>query len=144
MINELSLRPLQPTFAHSPNFTLLFHTSFDFPLPRFNHHHILFKVYHIICCSWLFRVRHPFFFVQRRMRFLILGRWLGLKTKYHNKSRNRRPWYPRMTLNFNIYNLGEQNAQYVKGLNPGVIDRPGASGPECTFLHRTFLFETKS
>ena len=54
------------------------------------------------------------------------------------------PWYPRMTLNFNIYNLGEQNAQYVKGLNPGVIDRPGASGPECTFLHRTILFETKS
>ena len=49
-----------------------------------------------------------------------------------------------MTLNVNIYNLDEQNAQYVKGLNPGVIDRPGANGPECTFLHRTFLFETKS
>ena len=26
-----------------------------------------------------------------------------------------------MTLNVTIYNLGEQNAQYVKGLNPGVI-----------------------
>ena len=37
-----------------------------------------------------------------------------------------------MTLNVNIYNLDEQNAQYVKGLNPGVrqiaeFDRPGAS-----------------
>ena len=36
---------------------MLFHASFDFPLPRFNHHHILLKVYHITCCSWLFRVR---------------------------------------------------------------------------------------
>ena len=26
-----------------------------------------------------------------------------------------------MTLNVNIYNLDEQNAQNVKGLNPGVI-----------------------
>ena len=26
-----------------------------------------------------------------------------------------------MTLNVNIYNLDEQNAQHVKGLNPGVI-----------------------
>ena len=59
------------------------------------------------------------------MRFLILGRWLGLKkklkTKYHKKSRNRRSWYARMTLNVNIYNLDEQNAQYVKDLNPVVI-----------------------
>ena len=63
MIRELSLRPFQPTFAHSPNFTVLFHASFDFPLPRFNHHHILLKVYHITCCSWLFRVRpSPLFF----------------------------------------------------------------------------------
>ena len=30
-----------------------------------------------------------------------------------------------MTLNVNIYNLNEQNAQYVKGLNPGVISIGG-------------------
>ena len=42
---------------------MLFHASFDFPLPRFNHHHILLRVYHITCCSWLFRVRpSPLFF----------------------------------------------------------------------------------
>ena len=82
----------------------------------------------------------PFFFRLASNAFPDLGRWLGLKkklkTKYHKKFRNRRPWYPRMTLNVNIYNLDERNAQYVKGLNPGVIDRPGASGPESTFLHR--------
>ena len=64
------------------------------------------------------------------MRFLILGRWLGLKkkklkTKYHKKSRNRRSWYARMTLNVNIYNLDEQNTQYVKDLNPRVISIVG-------------------
>ena len=42
-------------------------------------------------------------FVYRRMRFLILGRSIGLKKKKpkkinHKKSRYRRPWYPRMTL----------------------------------------------
>ena len=48
-----------------------------------------------------------FFFVQRRMRFLIFGRSVGLKKKlkqkHHKKSRNRRPWHPKMTLKVNIY-----------------------------------------
>ena len=51
----------------------------------------------------------PFFFVQRRMRFLILGRSVELKkkpTKNQERSRNRRPWYPRMTLKVNIYMFG--------------------------------------
>ena len=37
------------------------------------------------------------------MHFLILGRSVGLKKKNHKKSRNRRPWYPTMTLKVNIY-----------------------------------------
>ena len=43
------------------------------------------------------------------MRFLILGWSVGLKKKpkkNHKKSRNRRPWYPRMTLKVNIYIFG--------------------------------------
>ena len=37
---------------------LIFHCIF-----RFNHHHILLKVYNITCCSWLFRGRpSPLFF----------------------------------------------------------------------------------
>ena len=48
-----------------------------------------------------------FFFVQRRMRFLMLGRSVGLEKKFvkknHKKSRNRRPWYPRITLKVNIH-----------------------------------------
>ena len=41
------------------------------------------------------------------MRFLIFGRLVGLKKKLkqknHKKSRNRRPWHPKMTLKVNIY-----------------------------------------
>ena len=48
-----------------------------------------------------------FFFVQRRMRFLMLGRSVGLEKQFpkknHKKSRNRRPWYPRITLKVNIH-----------------------------------------
>ena len=48
-----------------------------------------------------------FFFVQRRLRFLMLGRSVGLEKKFlkknHKKSRNRRPWYPRITLKVNIH-----------------------------------------
>ena len=41
------------------------------------------------------------------MRFLILGQSVGLqKKKNHTKSRNRRPWYPRMTLKVNIHIFG--------------------------------------
>ena len=47
------------------------------------------------------------------MRFLILGLSEGLKKntlkkkkKNHQKSRNRRPWYPGMTLKVNIYIFG--------------------------------------
>ena len=45
------------------------------------------------------------------MRFLILGRSVGLKKKnkqkkIHKKSQNRRPWYPRTTLNVNIHIFG--------------------------------------
>ena len=44
------------------------------------------------------------------MRFLILGRSVGLKKKKtkrnHKKSRNRRPWYPRTTLKVNIHIFG--------------------------------------
>ena len=45
------------------------------------------------------------------MRFLMLGRLVGLKKKdlqkkNHKKSRNRRPWYPRMTLKVNIHIFG--------------------------------------
>ena len=60
----------------------------------------------IICPSG-----HPlFFFVYRRMRFLILGRSVGLNKKKpkknHKKFRNSRPWYPRTTLKINIHILG--------------------------------------
>ena len=53
----------------------------------------------------------PLFFVQRRMRFLILGRSVGLKkktekTKSLKKSWNRRPWYPSMTLKVYIHIFG--------------------------------------
>ena len=53
----------------------------------------------------------PFFSVQRRMRFLMLGRSVGLKKKKkpkknHKKSPNRRSWYPGMTLKVNIYIFG--------------------------------------
>ena len=51
-----------------------------------------------------------FSFVYRRMRFLILGRSVGLKKKpkkkNHKKSRNSRPWYPRTTLKVNIRIFG--------------------------------------
>ena len=51
-----------------------------------------------------------FSFAYRRMRFLILGRSVGLKKKKtkrnHKKSRNRRPWYPRTTLKVNIHIFG--------------------------------------
>ena len=54
--------------------------------------------------SWL---GHPpfFFFVYRRMRFLILGRGRSdwKKKKNHKKSRNSRPSYPRTTLKVNIH-----------------------------------------
>ena len=46
------------------------------------------------------------------MHFLLFGRSVGLKKKKkktkknHKKSRKRRPWYPRMTLEVNIYILG--------------------------------------
>ena len=44
------------------------------------------------------------------MRFLILGRSVGLKKKKpkknHKKSRNSRPWYPRTTLKVNIHIFG--------------------------------------
>ena len=43
------------------------------------------------------------------MRFLILARSVGLEKKpkkNHKKSRNRRPWYPRMTVKVNIYIFG--------------------------------------
>ena len=45
------------------------------------------------------------------MRFLILGRLVGLKKKKkpkknHKKSRNSRSWYPRMTLKVNIHIFG--------------------------------------
>ena len=44
------------------------------------------------------------------MHFLLFGRSVGFKkkkkTKNHKKSRKRRPWYPRMTLEVNIYILG--------------------------------------
>ena len=45
------------------------------------------------------------------MRFLMLGRSVGLKKKnlkqkQNKKSRNRRPWYPGMTLKVNIYIFG--------------------------------------
>ena len=44
------------------------------------------------------------------MRFLILGRSVGLKKKKpeknHKKSRNSRPWYPRRTLKVNIHIFG--------------------------------------
>ena len=46
-----------------------------------------------------------FFFVYRRMRFLILGRGRSdwKKKKNHKKSRNSRPSYPRTTLKVNIH-----------------------------------------
>ena len=50
-----------------------------------------------------------FFFVYRRMCFLILGRSVGLrkkKKKNHKTSGNSRPWYPRTTLNVNIHIFG--------------------------------------
>ena len=56
-----------------------------------------------------YELGHPlFFFVYRRMHFLILGRSVGLKKKKktHKKSRNSRPWYPRMTLKVNIHIFG--------------------------------------
>ena len=40
------------------------------------------------------------------MHFLLFGRSVGLEKKNHKKSRKRRPWYPRMTLEVNIYILG--------------------------------------
>ena len=42
------------------------------------------------------------------MRFLILGRSVGLKSKKNTnkKSRNSRPWYPRTTLKVNIHIFG--------------------------------------
>ena len=44
------------------------------------------------------------------MRFLILSRSVGLKKenlkKINKKSRNRRPWYHRMTLKINIHIFG--------------------------------------
>ena len=45
------------------------------------------------------------------MRFLILGRSVGLKKtkktkKNHKKSQNSRPWYPRTTLKVNIHIFG--------------------------------------
>ena len=40
------------------------------------------------------------------MRFLILDRSVGLKRKKHKQNHeNRRPWYPRMTLKVNIYDI---------------------------------------
>ena len=51
-----------------------------------------------------------FFFIHRQMRFLILGRSVGLKKKNlkenHKKSRNSRSWYPRTTLKVNIHIFG--------------------------------------
>ena len=51
-----------------------------------------------------------FFFVQRRMRFLILGQSVRLKKKNskknHMEPQNRRPCYPRMTFKVNIYIFG--------------------------------------
>ena len=53
-----------------------------------------------------------FFFVYRRMRFLILGRSFGLKKKKKERKKNRkkslnsRSWYPRTTLKFNIHIFG--------------------------------------
>ena len=52
-----------------------------------------------------------FSFAYRRMRFLILGRSVGLKKKKnleknHKKSRNSRPWYPRTTLKVDIHIFG--------------------------------------
>ena len=60
---------------------------------------------------YLSQLRPSLFFVQRRMRFLILDRSVGLqkknlKKKHHKKSRNGRPWCPRMTLKVNICIFG--------------------------------------
>ena len=62
----------------------------------------------IVFIGMLIPLAFPFFFfVYRRMRFLILGRSVGLKKKNlkknHKKSRNSRPWYPRTTLKVNIH-----------------------------------------
>ena len=53
----------------------------------------------------------PLFFLFRvKWRFLILGQSVGLKKKKlkknNKKSQNRRPWYPRMTLQVNIHIFG--------------------------------------
>ena len=60
------------------------------------------------------------------MRFLILGRLVGLKKKKpkknHKKSRNSRPWYPRMMLKVNIHIFGLPNVQYsVKNVHVFVL-----------------------
>ena len=49
----------------------------------------------------------PFFsFSVECVSWCWVGRSVGLKKKNHKKSRNRRPWYPRMTLKVNIHIFG--------------------------------------
>ena len=49
----------------------------------------------------------PFFsFSVECVSWCWVGRSVGLKKKNHKKSRNRRPWYPRMTFKVNIHIFG--------------------------------------
>ena len=69
------------------------------------------KIYILIQFNLCLRPSPFFFFVYRRMRFLILGRSVGLKKKKNTKKITRslgksRPWYPRTTLKVNIHIFG--------------------------------------
>ena len=71
----------------------------------------------LLAVSWLWersiliKPSPPFFFRLASNAFPDVGRSVGLKkkkpqTKNHKKSRNRRPWYPRMALKVTIHIFG--------------------------------------
>ena len=69
------------------------------------------------------------------MRFQILGWSVGLKKKKsHKKSRNRRPWYPRTTLKFNIH---------IFGLTKYIILYTVKNGPVLLYAVTMLIFQIK-
>ena len=87
------------------------------------------------------------------MRFLILGRSVGLKKKNvkknHKKSRNRRPWYPRTTLKVNVhisgltkYTIFRVRLLQVMLLGDSVRNLYSAGGPNATLFLLTNILIT--
>ena len=65
--------------------------------------------------SHVFLRPSPFFFRLASNAFPDVGSVCRIEKKNHIKSRNRRPWYPRMTLkvNIHIFGLTKYTAQYT-------------------------------